>query len=136
MNLFFFKGFIYLFMRDTGGERERERERERNRQREWQAPCREPDARLDYRILRSGPEPKADAQPGATQVFHHFTFNPQVFRPEMSLLYAAYGRILFFFTHSIIFYLSIGTLGPFTFKVIIGRCVFIAILLLVLWLYL
>ena len=45
---FFFKRF-YLFMRDT----ERERERERERQREKQAPCREPDARLDPRTLES-----------------------------------------------------------------------------------
>ena len=50
---FFFKDFIYLFMRDTHREKERERERERekqrHRQREKQAPCREPDARCGTR---------------------------------------------------------------------------------------
>ena len=43
-------------MRDT--ER-----RQRHRQREKQAPRREPDVGLDPGILRSYPEPKADAQP-------------------------------------------------------------------------
>ena len=52
---FFFKDFIYLFMRDT--------ERQRHRGREKQAPCREPDVGLDPRTLGSQPEPKADAQP-------------------------------------------------------------------------
>ena len=36
---FFFKDFIYVFMRDT--------ERQRDRQRENEAPCGEPDVRLD-----------------------------------------------------------------------------------------
>ena len=40
-------------MRDT------EREKQRNRQREKQAPCREPNARLDPRSPGSGPGPKA-----------------------------------------------------------------------------
>ena len=40
---FFFKDFIYLFLRDT------ERETGRDRQREKQAPCREPDVGLDPR---------------------------------------------------------------------------------------
>ena len=44
-------------MRDT------QRKRQRHRQREKQAPCREPDVRLDPRTLGSCPEPKADAQP-------------------------------------------------------------------------
>ena len=39
------------------------RERQRHRQREKQAPCREPDVRLDPRTPGSQPEPKADAQP-------------------------------------------------------------------------
>ena len=39
-------------MRDR--ERERERERQRHRQREKQAPCREPEARLDPRSPGSG----------------------------------------------------------------------------------
>ena len=43
--------FIYLFMV----------ERERERQREKQAPCREPDTRLDPGTPGSCPEPKADA---------------------------------------------------------------------------
>ena len=43
----FLKYFIYLFMRDT----------------EKQAPHGEPDAGLDPRILGSGPELKAVAQP-------------------------------------------------------------------------
>ena len=44
-------------MRDT------QRERQRHREREKQAPCGEPDARLDPGTLRSGPELKANAQP-------------------------------------------------------------------------
>ena len=39
-NFYFFKDFIYLFMRDI------ERGRQRHRQREKQAPCREPDVGL------------------------------------------------------------------------------------------
>ena len=54
-NFFFFKDFIYLFMRD----RERGRERQRHRQREKQAPCRKPDMGLDPRSPGSGPGPKA-----------------------------------------------------------------------------
>ena len=54
-NLFFFKDFIYSFMRDT--------ERQRHRQREKQALCGEPDVGLDPRTLGSQPEPKSDAQP-------------------------------------------------------------------------
>ena len=46
---FFFKDFIYLFMRD------RERERQRHRQREKQAPCREPDVGLNSWSPGSGP---------------------------------------------------------------------------------
>ena len=57
--LFFFKDFIYLFMKGT----EKERERERQREREKQAPCRERSAGLDPRIQGSRPELKADAQP-------------------------------------------------------------------------
>ena len=41
----------------------KERERRRPGQREKQAPCGEPDARLDPRTPRSYPEPKADVQP-------------------------------------------------------------------------
>ena len=51
----FIKGFFYLFIRDT--------ERQRRRQKEKQAPCREPNARLDPSILVSQLEPKADTQP-------------------------------------------------------------------------
>ena len=51
----FFKDFIYLFMRDTEGERERRR----HRQREKQAPCREPDVGLDPGSPGSCPELKA-----------------------------------------------------------------------------
>ena len=47
--------------------RGRERERQIHRQREKQAPCRELDAEPDPRTLGSLPEPKADAQGGATQ---------------------------------------------------------------------
>ena len=50
---YFFKDFIYLFMRDT------ERERQRHRQREKQAPCREPDAELDPVSSGSHPGMKA-----------------------------------------------------------------------------
>ena len=35
---------------------------------EKQAPCREPNAGLDPRTLRSQPEPKADVQPLSTQL--------------------------------------------------------------------
>ena len=56
--LFFLK-IIYLFMRDT----QKEREGQRHRQREKQAPCREPDVRLDPRSPGSLPGPKAGAQP-------------------------------------------------------------------------
>ena len=38
-------------------DREGERERQRHRQREKQAPCREPDVRLDPRTPGSRPEP-------------------------------------------------------------------------------
>ena len=38
-------------------------ERQTHRQREKQAPCGEPNARLDPRTSGSEPEPKADAQP-------------------------------------------------------------------------
>ena len=47
-------------MRDTEREREREREREAETQRETQAPCRDPDVRLDPGTPGSCPEPKAD----------------------------------------------------------------------------
>ena len=47
---------------------ERERDTQRPRQREKQAPCREPDARLDPRTLESRPELKADAQALSPQV--------------------------------------------------------------------
>ena len=61
---FFFKDFIYLFMRDThrerGRETERGRERQRHRQREKQAPHREPNVGLDP---RSGPGLKVGAKP-------------------------------------------------------------------------
>ena len=50
---FFFKDFIYLFMRDT------ERQRQRYRQREKQAPCREPDVGLDPGSPGSHPGLKA-----------------------------------------------------------------------------
>ena len=56
---FFFKDFIYLFMRDT----EKERERQRHRQREKQAPCRERDMGLDPRSPESHPGLKAGAKP-------------------------------------------------------------------------
>ena len=46
---YFFKDFIYLFVRDT------ERERQRHRQRERQAPCREPDVGLDPQDSRITP---------------------------------------------------------------------------------
>ena len=53
----FFKDFIYLFMRDTEGERERQR----HMQREKQTPYREPDVALNPGISGSRTEPKADA---------------------------------------------------------------------------
>ena len=40
-----------------------ERERQRHKQREKQAPCGEPEARLDPRTPGSQPEPKANAEP-------------------------------------------------------------------------
>ena len=42
LNQFFFKDFIYLFMRDTDREKEAETQTE-----EKQAPCRKPDTGLD-----------------------------------------------------------------------------------------
>uniref|UniRef100_A0A8P0SCB5 Refilin A n=1 Tax=Canis lupus familiaris TaxID=9615 RepID=A0A8P0SCB5_CANLF len=54
---FFFFFFKILFMRDT------HRERQRHRQREKQAPCREPDVRLDPGTPGSRPGRKADTQP-------------------------------------------------------------------------
>ena len=55
----------------------RDTERERERQREKEALCREPDAGLDPRTPRSGPEPKVDAQllshPGIS-LHHIFIF--------------------------------------------------------------
>ena len=53
---FFFKDFIYLFMRD------RETEREAETQAEKQAPCREPDTGLDSRTPGSLPGLKAGAK--------------------------------------------------------------------------
>ena len=58
--LFFFLN-IYLFIYDR--HRERERERQRHRQREKQAPCREPDARLNPGTPGLCPGPKAGAKP-------------------------------------------------------------------------
>ena len=51
---FFYKDFIYLFMRDI------ENGAQRHRQREKQAPCREPDVGFNPRTPGSCPEPKAD----------------------------------------------------------------------------
>ena len=61
-------------MRDR--DREREREQTQHRQREKQAPCKELDAGLDPRTLRSCPEPKADAQ----LLSHPGLFNRIVFK--------------------------------------------------------
>ena len=55
--LYFFKDFIYLFMRNT------ERERQNNRQREKQAPCSELHVWLSLGTPGSHPGLKADAQP-------------------------------------------------------------------------
>ena len=57
INHIFFKDFIYLFMRDTEGERQR------HRQRKKQAPCREPDVGLDPGTPGSRRRPKAGAKP-------------------------------------------------------------------------
>ena len=69
--LFFFPGsfyFILFFLRFLFIH-ERHTERQRHRRREKQAPCREPEERLDPGTLGSRPGPKADAQllnpPGA-----------------------------------------------------------------------
>ena len=56
MWVFFFLKILFIH------ERHGMRERQRHRQREKQAPCREPDVRLDPRNPGSHPEPKADAQ--------------------------------------------------------------------------
>ena len=55
--LFFFKDFIYLFMKDTHTQRQR------HRQKEKQAPHKEPNEGTRSWIPGSGPEPKADIQP-------------------------------------------------------------------------
>ena len=65
--LFFFK-ILFMYSWETEREREREGGRQRHRQREKQAPCREPYVGLDPGTQGSYPEPKADAQPWATQV--------------------------------------------------------------------
>ena len=49
-------------------------ERQRHRQSEKQAPCREPDGRLDPGTPGSHPEPKADAQPPSHPGALIFTF--------------------------------------------------------------
>ena len=54
--LFCFK-ILFIYSWET------HRERQRHRQREKQAPCGEPNMRLDPRSLGSPPEPKGDAQP-------------------------------------------------------------------------
>ena len=54
---FFFKDFIYLFMRDIG-------------KREKQAPFREPDVGLDSRTLRSWRDPKALTKKLIQLLFH------------------------------------------------------------------
>ena len=56
---FFFKDFIYLFMRDI----EREREAETQAEREAGSMHREPDVGFDPRSPGSHPGPKADAKP-------------------------------------------------------------------------
>ena len=60
MRFFFFKDFIYLFMRDREREREAETQAEEEKK---QAPCREPDMGLDLGSPGSRPGLKADAQP-------------------------------------------------------------------------
>ena len=57
LHLFFFKDFIYLFMRDTQKEREAETQAE-----EKQAPCREPNVGLNPRTPGSHPGLKAGAK--------------------------------------------------------------------------
>ena len=47
--LLFFKDCIYLFMRDTHTHTHTQRQRHRQREKK-QAPCREPDVRLDLRL--------------------------------------------------------------------------------------
>ena len=59
LRVIFFKDFIYLFMRDT----ERKREKQIHRKREKQAPCGEPDVRLDPGTPGSCPGPKVGAKP-------------------------------------------------------------------------
>ena len=53
---FFFKDFIYLFMRDT------QKEKQRHRQREKQAPCGDPHVGLDPGTPGSYPGLKGGAQ--------------------------------------------------------------------------
>ena len=59
--IFFKIDFIYLFVRDTEGQRPRQREK--------QAPCGEPNVEFNSRTPGSRPEPQGDAQalshPGA-----------------------------------------------------------------------
>ena len=71
--LFFKKDFIYL----SETERERQRHRHRHRQREKQAPCREPNARLDPRTPGSWLEDLSQRQTlnhWATQALHGVLF--------------------------------------------------------------
>ena len=82
-------------MRDT------EIERQRHRQREKQAPCWEPDARLNHRTPGSCPGPKADAQPLSPPVALPFLF----FHSESSigfpqaLLTLNFSCLFFSFSH-------------------------------------
>ena len=58
LHFYFFKDFIYLFMRETHTRRERERQRERQAG-EKQASCREPDMGLDPKTPGLHPRLKA-----------------------------------------------------------------------------
>ena len=66
---------------------ERHRKRQRHKHGKKQAPCREPDVRLNPRTLESGPDPKADVQPPS----HSGALKSKIER--QSILTSKYGMI-------------------------------------------
>ena len=82
---FFFKDFIYLFMRDTKRERERERERQAETQ-EKQAPSREPDVGLYPQSPGSCPGLQVAPNRCTTGSAHIFYFRQRQAAPSKIIL--------------------------------------------------
>ena len=64
--------YLLIYVKDFIHSQETERERQRHRQ--MQAPCREPDVRLDPGTPGSRPGPKSDAQPLSYPGVPEYTF--------------------------------------------------------------